>query len=209
MRVLFLNPGRNVFLGMLCFAVLSLFWALTISVAAGADISGHNSDSGAHVNRVRKVAGAAVLTSDSLRPSVLTSQVERAQTFSAVYSDSAGYTNIKTVDLLIGPETGEKAIWVSYDRTANKIYLYDDSGRTPLGGCTAGSAGKIMNTQGIIDCGRTTVSGTGKSLTVNWSITPRAAFASITEKTIWMIVRGTSNRNSGWAARGTWTVNRR
>ena len=110
------------------------------------------------------------------------------------------------MDLLIGPETGVKAIWASYDRTANKVYLYNDAGKASAGECIPGESGTISNAQGSIDCRQTTVTGSGSNMTVNWKITPKRSFAAPTAKKIWLLLRDKYNRNSGWALKGTWIV---
>ena len=113
-------------------------------------------------------------TLGTLTPSVLTSSPDIAQTFSAIYSDADGYADFKQVSLRVGPwVNGINALYI---RTVNKLYLRNDAGTGYVGNCTPGVAGTLTNTQGTLNCGATTVTGTGNNLTVNWNITPKAAF---------------------------------
>jgi C1A family cysteine protease len=145
-------------------------------------------------------------TLGTLTPSSITSATGSPQTFTAVYSDPDGFANLSTVDFLIGPSSGINAIWLRYDRTANKISLYNDAGNASVGSCTPATTGTLGNSQGTVDCSKTVVSSSGNNLAVNWSVTPKAAFASSTPKNIWEIARDYSNATSGWINKGSWTV---
>jgi hypothetical protein len=50
------------------------------------------------------------------------------------------------------------------------------------------------------------VSGSGNDLTINWNITPKAAFASATARNLYMYVRDMSNVTAGWVDKGDWTI---
>ena len=67
-------------------------------------------------------------------------------------------------------------------------------------------AGSLTNTRGTLNCGATTVIGSGNNLTVNWNITPKAAFASATKKNLYLYARDLSNATAGWTDRGDWTI---
>ncbi len=58
----------------------------------------------------------------------------------------------------------------------------------------------IENTQGSLDCAKTTVSGSGNNLTVKWNITPKAAFASTTPKNLYMRDIDNSNTTSEFSS---------
>jgi hypothetical protein len=143
-------------------------------------------------------------TFGTLTPSVLLSAPDIAQTFTAIYSDANGYADIKNANLRVG--TAANGIYLRYDRTTNKIYLYNDAGTATVGSCTPGNAGTLTNTQGSLNCAATTVAKAGNDLTINWNIKPKTAFASETKKNLYMLVRDMSNTTVGWTDKGDWTI---
>ncbi len=152
------------------------------------------------------IANNTAPTAGTLTPIPMTTEAERPQTFAAVYSDADGYANLKTADLRVGPSTGLSAIWATYDRNVNKLYLKDDGGKNLPADCAPGASGTLDNTQGTINCQQTTVSVTGNDLTVNWNITPKAAFASTTAKSVAMLAKDNSAASSGWISKGSWKI---
>jgi hypothetical protein len=127
----------------------------------------------------------------------------------AVYSDADGYRDLKTVDILVSATGGaENSIWVRYDRMTDRIYLYNDAGKGFVkASCRPGTSGVLQNSQGMINCGSTLVSGMDNSLTVAWRILPKAAFAdSSTPKKIKAKAVDKSGVTSGWDVKGRWTI---
>jgi len=146
-------------------------------------------------------------TLGSVTPSALTSAPAAAQTFSAIYSDPDGYANLKQVGFLVNTAvSGANGIYLLHDRTVNKLYLYTDAGTGFVGNCTPGVAGSLTNAQGTLNCAATTVSGSGNNLTVNWNITPKAAFVSATTRNLYLYARDMSNASVGWIDRGDWRI---
>ena len=138
----------------------------------------------------------------TLTPSVLTSGENVAQFFSAVYSDGNGYWDLKHVYLKIGSLIN--GIVVVYSRTTGHLYLVNDAGKEYVGNCRPGEAITLTNSQGILDCGLTTVSGSGNDLTVNWTITPKASFAGT--KHLYLYARDNADLTAGWEDKGDWTI---
>jgi hypothetical protein len=147
-------------------------------------------------------------TLGTVTPSVLTSEPgPGGNKFSAVYSDADGYANLKQVSFLVNTTvSGANGIYLLHDRTVNKLYLYNDAGTGFVGNCTPGVAGSLSNTRGTLNCGATTVSGSGNNLTVNWNITPKAAFVSATTRNLYLYARDMSNATASWTDRGDWTI---
>jgi hypothetical protein len=146
-------------------------------------------------------------TLGTVTPSVLTSAAGVAQKLSAVYSDADGYANLKQVYLLVNATASvANGIVLLHDRTVNKLYLYNDAGTGYVGSCAPGVAGSLLNTRGILNCAATTVTGLGNNLTVNWNITPRATFASLMKKNLYLYARDMSNATVAWTDKGDWTV---
>jgi hypothetical protein len=50
------------------------------------------------------------------------------------------------------------------------------------------------------------VAASGNDLTINWNITPEAAFASATKKNLNMNVRDMSGTTAGWTDKGDWII---
>jgi len=140
----------------------------------------------------------------TLSPAIFVSAAGVAQSFTAVYGDPDSNTDIKQVFLRV--DNFVNGLYLRYDKAINKLYLYNDAGTATVGSCTPGVAGKLSNTQGALNCGLTTVSKAGNSITVKWNITPNVAFASVTPKNMYMLVRDMSNLTAGWIDKGNWTI---
>jgi len=144
----------------------------------------------------------------AVTPAVRTSGPAVAKTFSAVYSDADGYSNLKYAYLLVNTTlVGSHGIKLRHDRTVNKLYLYNDAGTGSVGNCTPGVAGSLSNSQGTLNCKATTVTGSGNNLTIKWNITPQAAFATTRKKNLYLFASDMSNVVVGWAEKGNWTIN--
>jgi|GEM_PF-1701659 len=147
-------------------------------------------------------------TLGTLTHSPATTTAGTAHALTAVYSDANGYANLKSVELLVtsAASGGANSIWAKYDQTLNRLYLYNDAGTALLAAtCAPAAAGKtVSNTQGTLNCQQTTVTKSGNNLTVNWNITPKAAFTGAKN----LKMRATDNSNAATALmnKGTWTI---
>ena len=143
-----------------------------------------------------------------LTPSSVVSPPGIGQTFSAVYSDADGYTDLSSVAFLVNSKmTGVSGIYALYVPKDNKLYLYNDDKTDFVGTCTPALPGTLSNSQGTLDCLATSVSGSGNDLTVNWSITPKTAFASSVHKNLYMQARDLAgNATPKWTDKGDWTI---
>ena len=114
----------------------------------------------------------------SITPTAYTLNI--AQTFTAVYSDSNGASDMTDAWIALSNGTGANSIMVNYNAKANTLTLYDNDGSTIKGSCAPGAAVTISNSQGSLNCGQTTVpTSGGNNLTVNWNITPSVALKYI------------------------------
>ena len=146
-------------------------------------------------------------TLGTVTPSALTSVPGIAQKLSAVYSDPDGYANLDQVSFLVNTTASvANGIRLLYDRTVNKLYLFNNAGTAFVGSCTPGAAGSLSNSRGTLNCRATTVSGSGNNLTVNWNIKPKAAFVSTTKKNLYLYARDMSNAITGWTDKGDWKI---
>ena len=128
-----------------------------------------------------------------------------AQTFAAVYGDTNGYATLKTVEFLVGPGSGVGAIWLKYDRIKNLLSIYNDDGSAVLKSCSPGSAVVLKNSQGKLNCEKTSVKILGMDLVVNWNIIPKAAFVSPSQPVV-MMATNTSDVTTGPVVMGSWTI---
>jgi hypothetical protein len=141
-------------------------------------------------------------TVTSVTPSSGTSAPGTARQLSAVYSDGNGASDIASARLIVGTSiTYSHTLYGYYDKTVNKLYMYDDTGSTRAGGYTPGSANVITNSQGTLNCAATTVTSSGNNLTINWNFTPSASFTGT--KILYLVAADTAGTNSGWQTPGT------
>jgi hypothetical protein len=148
---------------------------------------------------------AANPTIISLNPSSGTSNPNEAVTFTSVFSDPDGWQNIRYAYILINISiVGANGLYAYYDRRTNKIYMRNDANTTWLGGYTPGSVNVTANSYVRLNCELTTVTGQDTTLTINWNITFKSAFAG--SKNIYLNVRDITGANTGWVKKGTWSI---
>ena len=154
------------------------------------------------------VIDTTVPTLSSLTPTPVTTGPGKAQSFTAVYTDEDGFANLKYVELQVGTTAnGSGAIWARYAAEANKLKLFNNLGTTLLSAtCTPGVTGSISNSQGTLNCLKTTVEKSGNNITVNWRITPKAVFAGAAAKDLKMRATDSSGLTTGLIKKGTWTI---
>lgn len=128
----------------------------------------------------------------SLTPNNGTITVDQKTTLSSVYSDSAGYSNIKSCYLMINPGSSTTGTgYFFYDAVKNKLYLRRPYDSTLIGGFAPGSANIIDNGCISLYCADTTIQKDGKNVTINWSValssyfdgSPCTASMQVTNKT--------------------------
>jgi len=128
-----------------------------------------------------------------------------SQSFTFVYSDAAGYTDIHYVEVLFQSSLStQNACYVQYSRVNNSIDMVADSGTAYAGSLQAGIGGTVSNSQCGVDAGASSVLRSGNNLTVTLSLTFKPAFSGA--KNIYMDVVNNANSLSGWQFEGTWTV---
>jgi hypothetical protein len=144
----------------------------------------------------------------SITPASGGTQAEQDVNFLTIYSDTdpAGYQGIRRIYLLINTLTsGKSCFWGYYDREQNKLYLRDDNDTGWLGSISPGSNTFIENSFARINTGKTTVSGAGQTLTVNWSINFKPAFGNKTYN-LYLKADDDMETSSGWVQKGTFRV---
>jgi len=145
-------------------------------------------------------------SNDSLFPNRGTLIATRKTTFTSVYSDADGYSDIAACFLVINTTmTGTNGIFVRYDATTNLLYLRDDANTTWLGGYAPGSANVIQNNSCQLYCSETTTSGSGIRRTVNWKILVKPAMVGKVCGA-WMLVTDGIGLRDGYDKMGMFAV---
>jgi hypothetical protein len=127
-----------------------------------------------------------------------------SQTFTAIYSDANGATDIVGAYFLfhsqIRPDGG---CFVYYNRAANTVQLANDAGMLWSAPIPAGS-GTLANSQCTISGVGVSGSASGDTLTVTLPVTFSPMFAGT--KNIYLLAIDASGANSNWHLKGTWVV---
>jgi hypothetical protein len=124
-----------------------------------------------------------------------------AQTFAFTFSDQGGADNIVSAQMEVNPVlTQSAACYVYYERASDTIQLAGDSGKftTML---SPGTSGTQQNRQCTLDGGASSISRSGKSLTIKLAL----SFKISGEKKIYMEARNNA-LDSGWVQQGDWIV---
>jgi hypothetical protein len=128
-----------------------------------------------------------------------------SRTFSFVYSDPNGYTDLPWVQVninqVLSPTNG---CYLHYERASNALWVLNDSATAWLGPVILGTAGTAQNSQCVVNAANSSASGSGNNLTLNLALSFKSAFTGA--KTIHMQTEDNAGLASGWQVKGTWTV---
>ncbi|HEU0120197.1 MAG TPA: hypothetical protein VFQ91_06700 [Bryobacteraceae bacterium] len=148
--------------------------------------------------RRRRPPTAPVFT--SLTPNTGTGA---SRTFTAVYTDANGYTDVNTVLFLMNSSlVGPNGCYISYVRGSNQFALYRDSDATwqPI---APGAPTSVSNSNCTLSGSGLAATGAGNTMTLTFPLTFTSAFGGI--KTFYTYVNDNSGLNSDWATAGSWT----
>ena len=127
-----------------------------------------------------------------------------SQTFTFLYADSAGGSDIKAAGIVINSTFSDlNGCFLYYSAGgANLLYLLSNAGA--LGsGMTVGSSGTLSNSQCSVNVGASSAVLAGNALRLNLALTFADGFAGL--KNIYMYAQNATS-NSGWIEDGMWTV---
>jgi hypothetical protein len=129
------------------------------------------------------------------------------QTFTAVYSDPLGPTDLEYVYLLLAPSATDVAhsCLVQYFPGANTMGLYVDAGTGPEGPVTPGSTGTVSNSQCSLSGAGSAVTTTSNTLTVTFAITFSSSYAGTQNSYLAVTPQG-AHVGPSFNQKGTWTV---
>ncbi len=127
------------------------------------------------------------------------------QTFSFLYSDGNGFTDLPWTQMLVNNVLSIfNGCYVHYDRAFNAVFLRDDGSTTWLGPVTLGAATTLENSQCVLNAATSSASGATTNLTVNLDLSFKPAFAGT--KGVFMQTQDTGGLATGWQSEGAWTV---
>jgi len=127
-----------------------------------------------------------------------------SQVFTFRYSEASGGGYISSVQVLINAtQSGNRACFISYDRSENRLSLNGDMGTAWSGG-TPGASAAVSNKQCALGLSGSSATVNGIYLDLSLDIGFRPGFAGA--KAIFTSVVNGSGQASGWAQPGTWTV---
>ena len=153
------------------------------------------------------ISGGDYPVNVSLAPTTGTLGIETKLTFTAVYSDSHGYSTLRSCYLLINPTSScLKAAYVRYDPVTNKLYMRNDGNTTWMGGFAPGANGTVANGYARIYCNETTVVKSGNTITVTWKIALKSPYTLRPTCTGYMFCYNAAGNYAGWDAKGTYSV---
>ena len=148
---------------------------------------------------------AAAPTLGTVAPSSGTGTAGVAKVFTATYSDPDGWQNLATVNLVFNTApNGGYCFSAYYNQNTNKLYLWNDAGTAVMGGYAPGSSYIIENSFARLVCSQTTVSGTGTTMTVKWSVVLKSSFTGL--KNIYLLATDDTGVNTGIVQKGTWNM---
>ncbi|MCW5979790.1 MAG: hypothetical protein KIT09_17045 [Bryobacteraceae bacterium] len=141
-------------------------------------------------------------TADSASPS---SGSGLTQTFTWKASSSPSYTNLAEMQALFHTSVSfANACYIRYNRTANRLYLRNNTDTSWLGNFAPGTSGTASNSQCSISGTGASASGVGNQLTLTVPVTFQASFSGT--KNDYLFAQDNAGLTSGWQPKGTWTV---
>jgi hypothetical protein len=159
--------------------------------------------SGWQTRGTHTVLGGAVVTADSVTPN---NGSGSSDTFSLVYSDTLGFSDLRTVwvwfNATFAPSAANSCL-IYYDRVPNQLRLLNAAGTAWLS-AAPGAAAPLDNGFCSLAPGGAIVTQSGNSVTLSLPIGFHTSFAGA--KNIYMYADSKSGVNSGWQTRGTYTV---
>ncbi|MGH9659476.1 MAG: SBBP repeat-containing protein, partial [Bryobacteraceae bacterium] len=128
-----------------------------------------------------------------------------SQTFTLLYSDGNGFTDIARTNVIISSTiTGVNSCYIEYFRATNLVQLATNDGTGYVGALPIGTAGSLANSQCSINTGASSASGSGSNLTVTLAITFSPNYVG--GRSVFMAALDQGGLFSGWQTKGSWVV---
>jgi hypothetical protein len=127
------------------------------------------------------------------------------QTFTIVYSDTAGAASLKSVSASISKtHATTNACVLSYSVASNQISLLNDASTASMTATPGTAATTLQNSQCALNVAAVTVTANGDTLILTLPITFEPAYAGA--KNIYLSATDLSGTTSGSQKQGSWTV---
>ncbi|MGH9720011.1 MAG: SBBP repeat-containing protein, partial [Bryobacteraceae bacterium] len=127
------------------------------------------------------------------------------QTFTYVFTDPYGNADLKWAWFNINTSNlAANSCYARYTRATNVVELATDNAAGWVGSAVVGAAGKLINTQCMIDAGLSTVVASGDTLTLNISTVFKPAYAGA--KNIYMQSMSNTSVVAGFQYKGSFTA---
>jgi hypothetical protein len=144
---------------------------------------------------------------EDLSPSFGSITVNHKTSFASLYSDPAGFSNIRTCYLMFNTgSTVDGAGYAFYDAVKNKLYLRKTNEAVLIGGYIPGSANVIDNGSMVLYCADTSIQKSATDMTINWSIALKPYFTG-NPCTASMQVTNKTGYADPWNQMGIFTIN--
>ena len=136
---------------------------------------------------------------------VPTSGSGNSQTFSFVYSDPNGASDLASANMLINSAfNGVSSCFLQVSTAHNFVWMTDDAATTWGNGISLGSAGTLQNSQCKLNGAASNLVRSGNTLTVNLALSFLPGFAGT--KVVYGYASTIVGVNTGWASLGIWTI---
>jgi hypothetical protein len=128
-----------------------------------------------------------------------------SHTFTFVYSDQDGATDLVSVQALVNAsQNSASACYLSVDPVAGSVSLATDSGGGWLGPAALGSPATLQNSQCSVAVSSSAGTVSSNVYTLQLALTFAPGFAGA--KNVYAYAASRQARNSGWQKLGTWTA---
>lgn len=144
-------------------------------------------------------------TVGSISPSSGLTQKNVWKTFTCIYSDLDGASDIATCYLAITKLSPVWGAYIYYSKTTDRFYIKNMKGEQ-IGGVQRGTPTTIENESVILDCGGTSVTVGGNTITVAWRIQFKPSMMG-QNCNLYLQARDKSAVTSGWIDKGDFSVN--
>ena len=125
------------------------------------------------------------------------------QSFTVVVSDANGASDLESVQVLIHGGLGSAGgCHVRYLHASAEVALRNDDDTAWLGPIPVGVAGRLNNSQCVVDAGASTVSASGASLSLTAALEFSPSFYGT--KFVYVLAEDRQGLSTGWQQRGTW-----
>lgn len=131
--------------------------------------------------------------------------INNSVNFSSSFIDPDGWQNINSAYFLSNTSTSlTNCFYIHYNQNTNKLYLRNTSNSIWSGGYAPGSSKVLENSYAKLDCSKTTASGSGNTLSINWNVIFKTASGGA--KNLYLSAQDDAGATLSLVHKGTWTI---